>query len=327
MTDTVANLYASLGKQFQVLLDQTANGENTILEDWSRLSQVGPRTEISGYNGLALTADDIISIEAKAQAGYALVFMSQLLPVNYGMSLSVARNSSTPNYYNNPLGFAPPSSDQFNYLSYGSALPSGWSVGSFYQLNQPADQSAYPQQAAITDLQNNGADPFEYVNGINLWRNETLTYQNMDCNSVVVTLYNASPQDLWVYASASQGEISATGTDFIGFQNDSTEPIGAPAGFYELRPFGYATLFAMVNDDFSPSLNMTVTISELYAGAVPAASFTVSYTGCPYGAVSVSNASTANGYQLAGPYPVQPPANIVGPGGVWASVSNSSFQN
>ena len=327
LTDTVENLYTSLGTQLQVLNVATSNGENLILEDWGRLSQIGPRTEVTGYNGLGLTAGEEQSIEAKAEGGYALMFLNQLLPVNYGMSLSVGRNSTSPPYYNSPSNFAPPSYDQFNYLSFGSAAPSAWNVGSVYLLNWKDGNPGYPQQAAITDLQDNGADPFEYVNGINLWRNETLTYENIGCSSVVVTLYNASPQDLWIYATASEGVLSAPGTDFFYGDVTNQNPIGATQGAYELRPFGYATFFAMPNDDTHPSLSMTVSISETYEGPDLAAGFEVSNPGCSYGSISVSNASATNGYQLSGPNVIQPPKNVVEPGGVWAVVYNSSFQN
>ncbi len=84
---TVGTIYGDLATQFQSLEDQSANGENTISEDWGRLSVIGPRTAILGYNGLALTPLDMTNIETQAENGYALTFLSQLMPAKYVMKL------------------------------------------------------------------------------------------------------------------------------------------------------------------------------------------------------------------------------------------------
>ena len=77
---------------------------------------------------------------------------------------------------------------------------------------------SYPDSTVMqSDLLDLGANPFEIFTGINGWSGNgtgTVYYLNLSCMGVAVTLFNATPADLWMNYTTKQGEVSGPGEDF-----------------------------------------------------------------------------------------------------------------
>ena len=58
----VGQIDNDLGQTFAQLNSAAANGETTILQDWGKMSLIGPRTLIEGYNGLGLSPGEANTI-------------------------------------------------------------------------------------------------------------------------------------------------------------------------------------------------------------------------------------------------------------------------
>lgn len=174
---TVGSIYGELAPAFQSLEDQTANGENTILEDWGRLSLIGPRANIQGYNGLALSTQEIRSLEIEAGNGYNLMFLSQLIPSRYCMGVSLARDPINSDYQSEMSSLQ--SYNQWSYPTFGSLQPANTNIGWFYETigGYGNGTGVPPSQAVTNDLNQAGALSYEYENAINLWKSECFADQ------------------------------------------------------------------------------------------------------------------------------------------------------
>ena len=320
VTAEVQDLYTQLHTQFTFLTQQTANGENAILEDWGRLEQLGPLAIQTGYNGLALdTANgNLTKLEQQVREGYALSVMQQLLPVSkYVLQSNLAGTSSSAPV----IAIKYPSWDQYSYLTFGTFPPANYNVG-WFMLSQSGTE--YPSQTVMqTDIMDNGANPFEVFNGINGWKAMPLGgITNMDCSTTVATLFNATPTDLSVTVTPQQGVLAASGYNFNG--NGSASGDENAAGF-ELRPYGYLPIYVSANGSGGRDLTMVVTISD---GSNQVASFTFGNDGCTQNSYNVWNVSSSNnyGFSPAG-YPNTRYGNLsVGnPTALWWTITNTSL--
>ena len=204
ITAEISDLYNELSSQLQVLTDASANGENLILQDWGRLKQVGPLTEITGYNGLGLDSDDVSSLETSATQAYSLYVMQQLVPLAYGLSLNAGENFS--DFSNQPTD------TQASYPTFGQTSGS-WNIGAFFYGTD------YPDSTVMDDIWDNGAIAFEVANGINGWAGMPLgangsTNSNIGCAGTVITLFNLSSENVTVLASPSSGAVAAPGVQY-----------------------------------------------------------------------------------------------------------------
>ncbi len=320
VTAEVQDLYAQLRGQFAFLTQQSANGENTILEDWGRLKLLGPLALETGYNGLALdTANgNLTTIEQQVAKGYALSVMQQLLPVsNYVLQSTAAGTSSLAPV----IAITYPSWDQYSYLTFGTFPPANHNVG-WFMLSQSGTE--YPSQTVMqTDIMDNGANPFEVFNGINGWKAMPLgSITNMACYTTVATLFNATPTDLSVTVTPQQGVLAASGYNFNG--NGSASGDESAAGF-ELRPYGYLPIYVSANGSGGKDLTMVVTISD---GSNQVASFTFGNDGCTQNSYNVWNISSSNNYGFSPPgYPNTRYGNV-GEGNanaLWWTITNTSL--
>jgi hypothetical protein len=282
LATTVANLYSGLSEQFTVLTDQATNGETAILQDWGRLQEVGPLTELTGYNGLGISANQLQSLEQQAQKGYELTVMQRLMAVSpYYVNLSVATTYSSASGYD--------SWDQYAYSTFGSNT-GNYNQGYLYNPNHPTD---YPSQTVMqTDIIDNGANLFELFNGINGWSPLNLTLGNVICYGTVLTLFNATPTDFSVTVTPQQGVLAAPG---YNFNAHGAETGSESAATFELRPYGYLPIFAASNGPGNRNLAMNVTLST----ASSVASFTFGSDGCNGDSLNVWNVSTSNGYSFS----------------------------
>lgn len=240
---TVADMYSDLGAAMEVVIDSVNDAETIILQDWGRLSALGPLMASTNYNGLGISASQEAVILEVARKGYSLTAMQELLPVAYVLGQNV---SITPQDYFSGI----PSYAQYAYSTFG-VMEGSWNINFIYAAD---DSSSYPDSTVMqTDILDNGANPFELFSGINRWRNIPLgstsyngTNTNLGCGGSVVTLFNSSPVDMTVQVSPQQGLIASPGVFFNSNVNSSYlgDPTGSGNGLsLELRPYGYLPMF------------------------------------------------------------------------------------
>jgi hypothetical protein len=240
LVTTVGTLYADLTTSFAVLSEQNNNGETAILSDWGRLQAVGPMTELTGYNGLGLNAKEVATIEAQALQGYKLAVMQQLMPVSSYVLGSFVSVTSLPI---NGI----PTWNQFSYNTFGAEV-GGPNSNSSYEYEGPNNLSEYPSQTVMQqDIAGNRANLFDFFNGINAWASLPMgPIQNLSCQGIIATLFNATPNDLSVTIFPTDGFIAGPGKDFNagalgneGFTDNQT---------FELRPYGYLPIIVAQNN-------------------------------------------------------------------------------
>jgi len=339
---TVGELAGNLNTQFNYMQDALVLDYNTIAYDWARLSVVGPATQQSGYWGLAWP-DTLTGIIVPYMVnGYQITVMRALLPLTYNLHPVVGQTSASANPYGG--GTNPPSYAQYAW-DFGSGATTAAPTSSQTHWNSYYNQGywetgavthSYPDSTVMqSDLLDLGANPFEIFSGINGWSgNETGTvyYLNLSCMGVAVTLFNATPADLWVNYTTKQGEVSGPGKDFgavfaQGFS--STYGLGGLKGtaWAELRPYGYTTIF-FAQDNVTPT-NQTGSVEIFdtnYSTSNPVASFQEGQDGCTgdsetnihKGSFTADNYSWAGGLKLRGQSSGEP-------GGVWGTLINSTL--
>ena len=268
---TVADLYSDLGTAMTAITQAASNGENLILQDWGRLKKAGPLTEFTGYNGLGITSDSEVTIEEDTRKGYIISVMQQLLPLAYGLSLNAAVQSETFSYV--------PSYAQYSYPTFGA------NTGSDNLAYLLGNHGSFPDSTVMqTDILDNGANPFELFNGINGWaglplgyQNATVTDSNLGCAGSVITLFNASPLDMVVTVSPSEGLLAAPGVEFNSSLNSGSVKGSSDPIDLELRPYGYLPIWITASGGGSSHLSMEVTVTQ---DGYMTCSFTVARGGC-----------------------------------------------
>lgn len=308
ITTTAAELYDDLGKQVAFLGQQADNGENAILQDWGRLQIIGPLTQRTGYNSLGITDEQESAIVEAAAKGYALTVMQQLLPLAYRSNLNVAGTFTQ---------FADiPSYDQAAYYTFG-ADTLNYNTG---YLNNWDHLQNYPSQTVMqTDIYDNGGNAFELFNGLNGWKQLDIAFNNFGCYGAVLTLFNATPNDLWVTVVAPQGLIATPGAEFSA--GGVTE--GGTGGPWtaELRPYGYLPIFTATNGASEKNLTVDVQIFDYaYSTTASVASFDFGTDGCAgHAPINAWEVNAIDGYGFWPPSFVAQ-TNSDQPQGIWAQV-------
>jgi hypothetical protein len=293
LATTVGNLYNDLAQQFLALQQQENNGENAILEDWGRLSAIGPRSEISGYNGLGISSSNISNIETQAIQGYKVAVMQQLMPLAYLLNASYA-NLGT------PAGLNTTDYNNYSFSTFGSNTENN---------NSSSFNNSPSLQVMQTDIFSNGANPFEVFNAINGWAPLTVNFAGgINCSIAAITLFNATGIDFSVSIAPTEGTIALPGTNQVSCECSWS---GA-----ELRPYGYLTLYAGANTS-AEHLQDTVTISS---NGVRAGSLSIQGSDfCSDNANLSVSATPSAGFNFAGVNKQVPVAHN-GDGGVWATI-------
>ncbi|MGO9059962.1 MAG: hypothetical protein ACLQU2_21660 [Candidatus Binataceae bacterium] len=339
---TVAELAGNLNTQFNYMSDALTLDYNTIVYDWTRLRQIGPATQQAGYWGL-FWPDTLTGIVVPYLVnGYQIEVMKALLPLTFNLHDVVAQNSTTVSPYGSVD--RPPSQAVYTW-NFGSGIttnaPTTSSQTDWHGLYNQAfwetgdEVHSYPSTTVmLEDLLDIGANPFEIFTGINGWSggNATLYYPNLSCMGVVVTLFNGTPNDLWVNYTTKQGELSGPGDDFgavfaQGF--NYSYKLGGFKGtvWSELRPYGYSTMF-FAQDNVTPT-NQTGSISVFdpaFSTTKPVAQFDEGQDGCTADSKTNihSGASTDGGYSWSGGLNTRGQSTGE-PGGVWGTLINSTL--
>ncbi len=173
-------------------------------------------------------------------------------------------------------------------------------------------------QASLNDLSQYGANSFEFMNGINMWNSETLMFDNVGCNDLVITLFNASPADLAVEVapkSSGQGQVGAPGFDF---PTGSTAPVT-----FVLPPYGYLPIYTA-----SGTLedNMTLKVSDRMGFAAQFEATSSVTSGCIYNQ-ALSPVRQIGGWAYADAGSVNTfPAMPSTAAGLWVTIYNPNLQ-
>ena len=329
ITGEIADISGAISTDLDLMQDSTANGENLILTDWGRLQLIGPRTLIEGYNGLGLTPGDESALEISMEYAIDQQMLALLMSTNYAMHLNVARTSQTPAFsftdWSNEISGVNSANNSANpnwysdwsYSTFGSDS-GNYSAGEFNTSTNGTN--GVPQQAAYDDLKKYGADPFEFINGIDRWANAQLTLDNMECGEVITTIFNATPRGYLVTVTPHHGVLAVPGQDFTPTNGSE----GAQS--FELRPYGYLPIYTSANYDWASgkddNLEMNVSINETFAPNNLAASFTFSAFGC--GTTAYFNNVVQNYSYYFGPSHIPPYTGAVG--GVWVTLHNDTIQ-
>ena len=96
---TVGELASNLNTQFNYLSDALTTDYNTIVYDWGRLSEVGPKTLQSGYWGFFWPERSDRYHRAYMVNGYQITVMRALLPLVYNLHPIVGQTSASANPY------------------------------------------------------------------------------------------------------------------------------------------------------------------------------------------------------------------------------------
>ena len=340
---TVGELAGNLNTQFNYMSDALTLDYNTIVYDWSRLSEVGPETQQTGYWGL-FWPDTLTGIVVPYMVnGYEISVMKALLPLTYNLHEVVGQTSADVKFPGISSSAFPPSYAQYAWdFGSGSTTTSVggngttnwagyynqgfWETGGF-----GAAFFKYPDSTVMQDdLLNLGANPFEVFSGIDGWGGGagTVYYPNLSCEGVVVSLFNDTSSDLWVNYTTKQGEESGPGDNYGGvFDSDFGYGLGGRKGtaWAELRPFGYSTMY-FAQDNVTPT-NQTgsITIFDTnFSTSNPIASFEEGQDGCTAdshtnihsGSFTADNYSWSDGLKTRGQSSGEP-------GGVWGVLVNS----
>ncbi len=337
---TVGELAGNLNTRFNYMSDASTLDYNTIVYDWARLSEIGPETQQYGYWGLAWPDTLTAVVVPYMVNGYEIEVMKALLPLTYNLHEVVGQTSAKVEFPGISSSAYPPSYAQYGW-DFGSGAVSArgntnwsgyynqgfWETGGF-----GAAFFSYPDATVMQDdLLSLGANPFEVFSGINGWGGGagTVYYANLSCEGVIVTVFNATANDLWLNYTTVQGEVSGPGHNFGAvFDSDFRYSLGGLKGtaWAELRPYGYATVF-FAQDNVTPT-NQTGSVSiydNNYSTTAAVAAFEEGQDGCT--ADSKTNihkgATTAGGYSWSGGLKTRGQSSGE-PGGVWGTLINGT---
>jgi hypothetical protein len=298
---TVGTLYTDLGNQFQQVSAGAGEAETAILEDWGRLSQIGPATNYTGYNGLGLTSSEITSIENTAITGYKLTVMQQLMPVASPMLEEFSNLGA-------PSAWPPANYNNYTYPTYGS-YPTSGSNSSPPNNNSGKFQNNPDLKVMQTDIFGNGANPFQVFNAINGWDGLNVNFSTDEhCSIVAITLLNDTAEDFSVDLTPSEGTIAYPGCSQVSCEQ----------GFngFELRPYGYLPLYAGANTD---RFHLQVVANINGAGLFNVSADNMCGDSATISAL-VTDSSSAFGFY----YGAKPGGNLTD-GGAWVTITTPYF--
>jgi len=295
LATTVGELYGALSTTFQQVSNGATAAENSILQDWGRLQQIGPATNVVGYNGLGLTTNGVTALEQQALSAYELAIMEQLMPLAYDLYNSFANKGAitglnTSNYNN------------YSYATFGSASLNNYNAGSF--VKTPS------LKVMQTDIFGNGANPFEVFNALNGWQTIEVKINGNNseyCKVAAITLFNSTANDLLVTITPSKGTIASPGCSGV---TCTTAWRGV-----ELRPYGYLTLYAAASG-FNEPLEDKV---EIFSGSTLVGTLSLGGNSYCSNGASLSGTTTSSAGFSFSPVETSPPRHSAD-GGIWTTI-------
>jgi hypothetical protein len=271
-----SQLLSQLSGNFEALLSATGYMEHTILTDWSKMQATYSAILSTGQDSLAWPTALTGALVIAATPGYTISVMQMLLPAKYQIfQYQTTDGSALPD---------PPSSAQW-VQSIGNNT---WNK---YWIATPGNWDDYPSDEAMDDVWNSGVTKADFFQGLAGWGfarcypsgNSVSGGSSIgtDCNGLVITITNQTPNPLTVTAFPNNGQ----GVTVNGPTSQTLQPYGSVSftGYYAN---GLAIDIAITD----PNL----------AGSGPVATFTANQPYCrdEAGTVTVDTPVIGMGYQL-----------------------------
>jgi hypothetical protein len=278
---TVSTLYHDLSQQLMSISGQATLMETAILSDWGKLQAVYPLTKLASNDPSSLSANALAATNllGTTTMGYSISAMQMLLPAKYQIYEYVENNQ-------NPVGGIP------LYAQYVSPEPENELYKKYWIADSTSWQSTPGETCMQTDIWDNGVLQKDFFNGLNGWgfarcypaQLQLGSHPGVDCNGLVITITNQTPNVLTVNASPNNGQ----GVTVNGPSSQTMQPYGS------VSFVGYYTS--------GLAIDITITDPDL-AGADSVASFTAHQNHCVLAAgdVTVDPPNTSAGYQLTTP--------------------------
>ena len=282
------SLQTQLSGNFEALLTAMGSMEQTILTDWGKMQATENAILSTGPDSLAWGSDLTATLETAAMPGYTISAMQMLLPAKYQIFQYQANDDSSLS--------GPPSTA-------GSTTqwvqPIGNNTWNKYWIATPGNWTEYPSDEAMQDVWGAGVAESDFFQGLAGWgfaRCYPCQLQTpspnpgVDCNGLVITITNQTPNPLTVNASPNNGQ----GVTVNGPSSQTLQPYGSVSfiGYYTGEP------------GTSGGLAIDITITDPnFAGADSVAKFTAhqNYCALAAGDVWVDPPVIGMGYQLTSP--------------------------
>lgn len=268
-----ADLWVQLSSTFEGLQTTFDTMEQSILTDGAKLQTAYTLIASTAPDGLFWNAGSTGQMVIDAKPGYVLSVMQMLLPAKFQIYQYLDVN-------NDPIDGVP---------AYAQYIASNASGGYFkYWIADSTDWSIYPDQAALSQVWENGGSKDDFYNGRNGWafaRTLPYTFDGNDANYLVIALTNLSPNMLVVTSLCEAGNS-------IGPASQNLYP--------------YQTVLVEASGVFRAGVQLKISIFDPSRGIdfnKPVASFQANqdYSVFEAGNVTTAHSSTAGDYQLSTP--------------------------
>jgi hypothetical protein len=276
-----SDLEGQLSVNFEALLTAVGNMEETILKDWGKMQATYHAIFSTGPDSLAWGSNVTSTLETTAMPGYIISAMQMLLPAKFQIYQFQANNGA-------PLN-SPPSTTGATTQWVQSIGNNTWNK---YWIATPGNWHEYPLDKAMQDVWGAGVAESDFFLGLAGWgfarsypcQLDMLSSPGVDCNGLVITITNQTPNPLTVNASPNNGQGIT-----VNFPSLQT-----------LQPYGSVTFIGYYAGGLA--IDITITDPNL-AGADSVAKFTAHQNLCveAAGDVKVDSTSTSMGYQLIAP--------------------------
>jgi len=282
------SLEETLSGNFRALLTAMGNMETTILTDWGKMQATENAILSTGPDSLAWGSDLTATLETAAMPGYTISAMQMLLPAKYQIFQYQANDDS-------PLSGPP--TDQGATTQWVQSI--GNNTWNKYWIATPGNWTEYPSDEAMQDVWGAGVAESDFFQGLAGWgfarcypcQFETPSPNpGVDCNGLVITITNQTPNPLTVNASPNSGQ----GITVNGPSSQTLQPYGSVTfiGYYTGEPGTGGGL----------AIDITITDPNL-AGGDSVAKFTAhqNFGALAAGDVTVDPPVIGMGYQLTSP--------------------------
>ena len=272
----VSDLEGQLSGNFEALLTAMSNMEETILTDWGKMQATYSAIFSTGPDSLAWPSNLTASLVTNAMPGYTISVMQMLLPAKYQIFQYQANDDDSP------------LTDQYSSAQWVQSI--GNNTWNKYWIATPGNWNEYPSDEAMQDVWNASASQSDFFQGLAGWGfarcypSKQGPSPGVDCNGLVITITNQTPNPLTVNASPNSGQ----GVTVNGPSSQTLQPYGS------VSFIGYYTT--------GLAIDIAITDPNLAASS-PVATFTAHQHECvaAAGDVWVDSTSKSMGYQLTTP--------------------------
>jgi hypothetical protein len=275
------NLLSQLGDNFVVLLNTMGNMETTILSDWGMTKATYAAILSTGPDSLAWSADATSNLVTAGITGYTISAMQMLMPAMYQIyQIQTNDNSALPDVPENTQWVQQVGESTYN--KYWIATPDNWNQ---FPASEAMDDHIWNVGVTYSDFFQ-GLAGWGFARSYPTWESSLM---GTDCNGLVITITNLTPNPLTVAASPDSGQGK-----IIGTSSQTLQPYGSVSfvGYYTGVPGS------------SGGLAIDISILDPYLSQDRRAAFFTAhqhYCGVAAGDVWVDTQLMGLGYQLTPP--------------------------